>query len=79
MRYLIENNDYVIKYEEKPDFISFAHPEGFIRAVLIDKKIDDIFKKNGIIIDREEYKGNLEKCLMKLGKRLQKKWQKTKK
>lgn len=78
MRYLTENNDYVIKYEEKPDFISFLYPQGFIRAVLIDKKIDDMMKKNGIIIDREEHKGNLEKCLMKLGKRLIRKWRNQK-
>ena len=79
MRYLIENNDYIIQYEEIPDFKSLKHPEGLIRAVLINRKIDDIRKKNGIIIDREEYKGNLEKCLMKLGKRLIRKWQSQKK
>ena len=72
MRYLTENNRYVILYDEVPDFI-YPTGNGLIRAYLEDKKTEEL------IFDYEELNTTLEKCLMKLGQRLIKEWRKTKK
>ncbi len=74
LRYLTENNDYVIKYNPNPYIKSFHSPiMHLIWAYLSDKN------KNIFITDSEKYNGKLEPCLMKLGKRLQKRWRNRKK
>lgn len=72
MRYLTETNSYAILYE-KTRYGMFGYHSDLIEASLIDKitKVE--------IFDQEKYLGNLEPCLMKLGRRLIKKWEKTKK
>lgn len=72
MRYLTENNDYQILYGRVP-FVSSLEA-GTICGVLIDKHTGE-----KLIEEEYYYNTNLEPCLMKLGKRLIKKWQKTKK
>ena len=75
MRYLVENNDYTILYNEQ---IGMTMQKGktipVIEAWLINNETNE-----SIFRDLEHWKGKLEPCLMKLGKRLQKKWQNRKK
>lgn len=71
MRYLIENNKYQIKYERSLKCLGIT-PD-VIFAWLKDKKTKIRMR------DEEPYNGDLEKCLMKLGKRLQKRWRNRKK
>ena len=68
MRYLTENNDYNIQYLHIPYYLS--NDKGIIHGELLDKKTNTIY------IDREILVEKLEPCLMKLGKRLIKRWQK---
>lgn len=70
MRYLTENNEYKIVYF-RGMFMIFGLDS--IYADLLDKKT------NKTISDDEIYHGDLEKCLVKLGKRLIKKWKNRKK
>ena len=72
MRYLTENNTYAILYE-KTRYGLFGYHTDLIEAFLIDKIT------NEKIFDQEKYLDDLEPCLMKLGRRLIKKWEKTKK
>ncbi len=67
MRYLAENHDYKIMYHHGV-FMIFGQDS--IYATLLDKKTDKVIE------DEEIYNGDLEKCLIKLGKRLIKKWRK---
>ncbi len=69
MRYLTENNEYDIQYLS----INMIGIKPLICAFLKDRKT---FR---VIEDKEVMNDTLEKCLMKLGKRLIKKWQNQKK
>lgn len=71
MRYLTENNDYEIIYREDLSYI-LPYPDGLINAYLKDKKT------NKVIFDEQPFKESFEKSLMKLGKRLIKKWRNQK-
>lgn len=71
MRYLTENNEYDIQYFRVPYFLS--DDSGVIQAFLTDKKTFNVIE------DREIFYDDLEKCLMKLGKRLIEKWQNPRK
>ena len=73
MRYLEERKDYVIKYLSEPLPTFNLNAPHYIHAELLDKKTNTIY------CDREDYFGDLEPCLMKLGRRLIRKWEKTKK
>ena len=76
LRYLTENNNYVIKYNSIPDVKSIEDcltKTKYIYAYLSDRKTKAYFS------DYEKFNDNLEKCLMKLGRRLIKKWQSQKK
>ena len=70
LRYLAENNDYTILYGL--DFEYRNDPR--ILAFLEDKNTGQLNMSREKLID-----GNLEKCLMTLGKRLIKIWQNRKK
>lgn len=74
MRYLVENNEYYIIYNEIIN-MTILNPKivPVIEAWLMDKYGNDP------ICAVEHYKGKLEPCLMKLGKKLIKIWRKTKK
>lgn len=72
MKYLVENNDYDIVYSNPIPSFSMRDLH-YIFAYLTDKKTRHTFD------DHEYYDGNLEKCLMKLGKRLIRKWETRKK
>ncbi len=69
MRYLAENNDYKIMYHHAIGWLIFGQDS--IYATLLDKKTDKVIE------DEEIFNGDFEKCLMKLGKRLIKKWRKN--
>lgn len=75
MRYLTENNEYAILYSEHMSMSILKNkPVPVKEAWVLDKN-----KNEFILSDMEHWKGDLEKCLMKLGKRLIRRWQNLKK
>lgn len=70
MRYLIENNNYKILYGEGFGYSYKPHMVAFLE----DKNTGKINISKEQVIN-----GNIEKCLMKLGKRLIQRWKRNKK
>ncbi len=73
MRYLTENNKYYIVYNENVAMSVLKNKP----VPVIEAWIMDVYGNNHIS-DIEHWRGKLEPCLMKLGKRLIKKWQDNK-
>ena len=74
MRYLTENNEYYIVYNEMIGMSILKNK----RVPVIEAWIMDNYGNNPICAV-EHYKGKLEPCLMKLGKSLIKRWNNRKK
>ncbi len=72
MKILEENNEYEIKYDPLLDRKELNSDIWCIYGYLSDKKTKAFFTHY------EEYSGNLEQCLMKLGKNLLKKYKEKK-
>ena len=75
IRYLTENKEYTILYSET---VSMMHVKGSLIPV-IEAWVYDNNTNEMVLSDYEQWKGENEPCLMKLGKRLQRKWQSRKK
>ncbi len=75
MRYLTENTNYYIVYDKR---IGMSSNKKGQRIPVLQAWLMDYYGNNPIY-DHEHYKGKLEPCLMKLGKRLQEKWRNRKK